>query len=256
MVGLVRIGKGRGNAVGGSQMNVLKMISFLVVLTFAAGCGKKEAVESEKQPEEKPGQERTDTVHLSDESLKLVTIDTITVAQGALNLSLRAPGRISFNLNHTAKVSSTFEGRIVKMNYDVGAEVHEGDTMALIDSPDFLNQALELKAPLSGEVVERQGTPGELVDKGKELYTVSDLAKVWVVANVNADDIAAVHVGQPATLQTMAYPDETFTGKVALVSPEVQEKSRSVEIRIEADNQDAKLKPGLFANVEIATSTL
>ena len=85
------------------------------------------------------------------------------------------PGRVSFDLNHTAKVTSTLEGRIVKMNYDVGAPVQQGDVMALVDSPELL-KPLELKAPSAGTVIERHGTVGEMVDRTKELYTISDLA--------------------------------------------------------------------------------
>jgi multidrug efflux pump subunit AcrA (membrane-fusion protein) len=228
-----------------------------VVIACAAlltGCGQKDSDEAAKNPVPQPAPEQKDTVQLSDESLKLVTINTITVGHGKLSLTLRAPGHVSFNLNHTAKLTSTFEGRIAKMNYDVGAAVQEGDVMALIDSPEFLNKSLELKAPIAGHVIERHGTVGEIVDKGKELYTISDPTNVWVIADVNANDIAAVLIGQEATVHTTAYSDEAFAGKVVLVNPEVEEKSRTVQVRIETDNQNARLKPGMFADVEVVTS--
>jgi len=141
------------------------------------------------------------------------------------------------------------------MNYDVGAAVHQGDVMALVDSPELL-KLLELKAPISGLVVERLGTVGETVDKTRDLYTISDPTNVWVIADVNVSDIAAVRVGQEATVHTTAYPDESFTGKVVLIDPEVEEKSRTVPVRIETDNQTARLKPGMFADVDIVTSTV
>ena len=141
------------------------------------------------------------------------------------------------------------------MNYDVGAPVQQGDVMALVDSPELF-KPLELKAPIGGQVIERIGTVGEMVDKTKELYTISDPTNVWVIADVNANDIAAVHVGQQAAIHTMAYPDEAFAGAVVLISPEVGEKTHTVDVRIEVDNQSVKLKPGMFTDTEIVTSTL
>ena len=240
-------------------MKRARFISFIAVAASVAllmGCGKQESAEPEKQSAETPARAPKDTVQLGDESLKLVTINLITIGHGKLDLTLRVPGRVSFNLNHTAKVTPTFEGRIAKMNYDVGAAVHDGDVMALIDSPELLNKSLELKAPICGEVVERLGTVGEMVDKTKELYTISDPTDVWIIVDVNANDIGAVHVGQPVAIHTMAYPDEAFAGTVVLISPEVGEKSRTVDVRVAVGNPSAKLKPGMFADADIVTTSL
>jgi multidrug efflux pump subunit AcrA (membrane-fusion protein) len=222
---------------------------WFIILTIAllTGCSEKD------KPEEKPSAVPKDAVQLSDESLKLITLEIVPVAPGKLELTLPAPGRVSFNLNRTAKVTATFEGRIAKMNVDVGAPVHEGDVMALIDSPEFLNKPLELKAPITGQVIERRGAVGEIIDRGTDVYTISDPSHVWVIASVSAADVAAVRVDQPATIRTAAYPDETFAGRIVLVSPEVDEKTRTVEVRIETESP--KLKPGMFADVEIVTGT-
>jgi cobalt-zinc-cadmium efflux system membrane fusion protein len=234
---------------------LIQLAFLMACVAVLTGCGKKDADETGKKFEATPKQEQKDVIQLSEESLKLVTIDVITVGHGTLALTLRAPGRISFNPNHTARVTSTFQGRIVKMNHDVGAPVQEGDVMALIDSPELLSKSLELKAPISGQVIERHGTLGEIVDQTKELYIISDPTNVWVLAAVNANDIAAVRVGQQAVTYTMAYPDEAFAGQVVLIGPGVDEKSQAVEVRIGVDNQGAKLKPGMFADVDIVTST-
>ena len=169
---------------------------------------------------------------------------------------IRTAGRISFNLNQTAKVTSTFAGRISKMNVDIGALVQKQDIMALVDSPELLNKPLALKAPIDGQVIERHGTVGEAVDETKELYTISDLRSVWGIAEIKEKDIASVRVGQQAILRVLAYPKEAFTGKVVLIGHEVEEKTRTLEARIEVDNASGKLKPGMFADVELMTSVL
>jgi cobalt-zinc-cadmium efflux system membrane fusion protein len=171
-------------------------------------------------------------------------------------MTLRSPGRISVNVNRTAKVTSSLEGRILTMNYDIGAEVRAGDAMALIDSPELLNKPLALKAPLSGRVIERHGTVGEVVDRAKELYTISDLANLWGIAEIKEKDIAMVHVGQEATLRVLAFPEEAFTGTVVLLGHEIETKTRTLEVRILMENTSGKLKPGMFADVEIVTHVL
>src|SRR6266446_2782283 len=115
----------------------------VICLALLVGCTEKD------KPEEKPSAAPKDAVQLSDESLKLITLEFVTVTAGKLEVTLPAPGRVSFNLNHTAKVTATFEGRIAKMNFDVGLPVHEGDVMALLDSPELLNKPLELKTPIT-----------------------------------------------------------------------------------------------------------
>lgn len=234
----------------------IQLCAFGALIVFAAGCGKKGDPEAGKKGEEHHEKEHSDTVKLSAESLKLVTIESIPVTRGNLNMTLRSPGRVSVNQTKTAKVTSTFEGRIRQMNCDVGAVVEQGNVMALVDSPELLNKPLELKAPIGGQVIERHGTVGEAVDKAKELYTITDLKNVWVIAEIKEKDIAAVRVGQQATIHVMAYPQETFTGKVVLIGHEVEKKTRTVDARIEVDNSSGKLKPEMFADIEIVMSVL
>ena len=226
------------------------------LLVLVAGCGRKGDADAEKKPEPEATEAPSDTVRLSEKSLSQVEIEVVPVTRGSLNMTLRTPGRIAFNLNLTAKVTSTFEGRIRQMNYDVGATVRPGAVMALVDSPELINRPLELKAPVGGEVIERHGTVGEAVDRARELYTISDLKQVWAIAEIKEKDIAAVRVGDSATIRVTAYPREVFEGKILLIGNEVEEKTRTVEARIGVDNRGGKLKPGMFADVEIVMRVL
>src|SRR3990172_1181646 len=226
------------------------------ILLLATGCQQQAETQDEPVAGQAPGDNQHDIVRLSQESLNLVNIEMTTIKRGNLPMIIRTAGRISFNLNQTAKVTSTFAGRISKMNVDIGALVQKQDIMALVDSPELLNKPLALKAPIDGQVIERHGTVGEAVDETKELYTISDLRSVWGIAEIKEKDIASVRVGQQAILRVLAYPKEAFTGKVVLIGHEVEEKTRTLEARIEVDNASGKLKPGMFADVELMTSVL
>jgi cobalt-zinc-cadmium efflux system membrane fusion protein len=165
-------------------------------------------------------------------------------------------GRLGENLNKTAKVTSTFEGRLIKLNVDLNERVKAGDVMGLVQAPELLGKALELKAPIDGVVIERKSTAGELIGKDTEIYTISDPTDLWLLAEIKERDIGAIKVGQEATFTVLAYPEESFRGKIVLVGNRVETDSRTLEIRIAVANTDGRLKPGMFADVEIATTAL
>ena len=169
-------------------------------------------------------------------------------------MTLRSPGRISVNVNRTAKVTSTLEGRIRDELRHRGRGPSRRRHGA-VDSPELLNKPLELKAPVGGRVIERHGTVGEAVDRTKELYAISDLSNLWAIAEIKEKDVALVHVGQEATLRVLAYPARGVHGQGRrCVGHEIEEKTRTLEVRLQVDNAGGKLKPGMFADVEIVTT--
>jgi RND family efflux transporter MFP subunit len=169
-------------------------------------------------------------------------------------LTLKAAGRVSDNLNKTAKVASTLEGRLIKLNFDLNDRIKIGDVLGLVQTPELLGKPLELKAPIDGVITERKSTVGELVGKETEIYTISDPADLWVIAEIKERDIGAVKVGQDASFTVLAYPDEEFHGKVVRIGNRVEAESRTMEVRIEVTNTNGRLKPGMFADVEIVTT--
>ena len=229
-------------------------ITLTLLAALATGCEKKEsAAESETATQNQPAD---NVVTLTKENLQHVTIKTEPAQLGNLGMTLKAVGHISVNLNQTARITSTLEGRIAKLNFDFSDRVKAGDVMVLVESPELLGKPLELKSPMDGVVIERNATAGELLEKSKAVYTVSDPTQLWAIAEVKERDIAAVKAGQDASFTTFAYPEEKFHGKVTLISNEVEPGSRTIEVRITVDNADGRLKPGMFADVEITTTIL
>lgn len=231
-------------------MKYLFLVPLLAVVL--AGCGKKEAA-AETKPEAPHEQ---NIVTLTKENLEHMTLSTETVAPGSLGMTLKAAGRVSVNLNKTAKITPTLEGHLAKLNVDLNDRVKAGDVLASIESPELLGKQLELKAPIDGVIIERSATVGELLDKGKEVCTISDPAQLWVIAEIKERDIAAVKIGQDATFTVLSYPQEKFQGKVILLGNQVEAATRTLEVRIGVDNTDGRLKPGMFADVEITTTML
>jgi Cu(I)/Ag(I) efflux system membrane fusion protein len=88
-----------------------------------------------------------------------------------------------------------------------------------------------------------------------ELYTLADLSRVWVVADVNEADAAQVRLGSHARIEPSYTPGRRFSGKVSYILPQVDAQTRTLKARIEADNPGLVLKPDQFVNVEFGVAT-
>lgn len=117
-------------------------------------------------------------------------------------------------------------------------------------------QNLRLRSPVSGVVIEKLARVGQRFMPGEVLYQVASLERVWVVANVFEQDVAALATGSRARATFEAYPGRIFDGRVALVYPALETDTRTLAVRIELANPDGALKPGLYGSVEISGPTM
>lgn len=112
--------------------------------------------------------------------------------------------------------------------------------------------AMTLTSPIDGVVIKREGTQGMRVTPDRTLYEIADLSTVWILADVYESDLSAIKKGADAKVTLAAYPGETFRGKVAFVDSFLNPQTRTVQIRIELANPERKLKPQMFADVELS----
>lgn len=108
-----------------------------------------------------------------------------------------------------------------------------------------------LRSPIAGIVVERNVSVGSEVntDQAQPCVTVADLSTVWVNADVYEQDLAHVHVGDEATVQVLAFPGRDFPGRITYIGNTIDAQTRVARARIELQNPDLLLRPGMFANV-------
>lgn len=108
-------------------------------------------------------------------------------------------------------------------------------------------RALTLRSPVSGIVIEKKALQGMRFSPGDTLYQIADLSSVWVIADLNEQDIARIQTGQKARIMVNAYPGKEFIGRVSFISPTLNPETRTVPVRVELANPGGRLKPGLFA---------
>lgn len=115
-------------------------------------------------------------------------------------------------------------------------------------------RALTFRAPASGHVIERKATQGMRFMPGEVLYQLADLSTVWVIAEVAEQDIGRVSTGLTARARLDAYPGQVFEGRVTYIYPTLKADTRTAQLRVELPNPQGRLKPAMYAQVEIAAA--
>lgn len=110
---------------------------------------------------------------------------------------------------------------------------------------------LTITAPFAGTLIARRVAVGDQVTESSPLFRLANLEAVWVIASVFEKDMGHVTVGQAARVTLAAYPGRRFDGKVTWISDVLDEKTRTLKIRVEIDNTERQLKPGSFARVAV-----
>jgi Cu(I)/Ag(I) efflux system membrane fusion protein len=239
------------------ETRVIRYALMALTMMMASACQPKgESAKPEEGKAEEAGEAQGDIVTLSEASLKNMELKTVTAEVGTLGMKLSVPGRLSPDANRTAKVAPQLEGRVTRLNQDVGDRVAQGAVMGTLETPELLDKPLVLHAPVAGVVTEKAAAVGELVEKGRAIYEISDPSRLWLIGEVKEKDVALVHAGQKVEYTVPAYPGKVFGGKVARVGTAVEAESRTFEIRVEVDNRDGRLKPGMFADIGIVTQVV
>ncbi|MCU0601479.1 MAG: efflux RND transporter periplasmic adaptor subunit [Desulfobacterales bacterium] len=129
-------------------------------------------------------------------------------------------------------------------------DISDAQIQALEESREP-KKTLTLYSPFTGHVLEKMVNKGQFVDAGMALFKIADLSVVWLIADIYESELSAIRVGQPAAIQMPYYPGETFTGKAIYIYPYMDAQTRTAKVRYEFANPHGKLKPEMFADVEI-----
>lgn len=106
-------------------------------------------------------------------------------------------------------------------------------------------------SPASGIVIEKLKEVGDYVNTGERIYSIADLNQVWVQLDAYESDLPWVRYGQDVVITTESYPGDEFHGRIALIQPVLNDKTRTVKVRVNAPNPEGKLKPEMFVHAVV-----
>jgi RND family efflux transporter MFP subunit len=107
-----------------------------------------------------------------------------------------------------------------------------------------------LYSPIAGYVTERKAFPQLKVMPETDLYTIVDLTRVWIMADVFEYEAPNIHVGETARVSLQAAPGQTFNARINYIQPQVDPMTRTLKVRLDMDNPALLLKPDMYATVE------
>jgi RND family efflux transporter MFP subunit len=125
----------------------------------------------------------------------------------------------------------------------------------LIEKSGRVKKTLRVRSPFSGFVIQRKAEEGGYVKVGTMLFRIADLSRIWVEAHIYEYEFSWVAEGQEAEMTLPYQPGKVFSGRVAYVYPYLQPKTRDVVIRLEFENPDLALKPDMYVDVRIKSSS-
>jgi cobalt-zinc-cadmium efflux system membrane fusion protein len=129
------------------------------------------------------------------------------------------------------------------------------EEVAALKDKGVVRRATPIPSPIDGTVIARKVGPGQYVrnDTGEALYTVADLATMWLKAQVPENDIPFIRLGQDVEIKVSALPDRIFKARVTAISAATEATTRRIVVRSEIPNPDGALKSEMFASFRIAT---
>ncbi|MBV9875499.1 MAG: efflux RND transporter periplasmic adaptor subunit [Verrucomicrobia bacterium] len=135
---------------------------------------------------------------------------------------------------------------------------NDADIAAIENAPDALNLSPEATvfAPIGGVVTQRQVGLGQYINSAANggsspIFSIGDMMKVWLLANVHEDNAPSMRVGDPVEVHVLAFPSRRFSAKLTYVAVSIDPNTHRLPVRAEVENPDGALKPEMFANFSI-----
>ena len=122
-----------------------------------------------------------------------------------------------------------------------------------MEKSDGLMERLTIYSPQKGIVIKQNVQEGQYLKTGDRIYRVASMDRLWVELEAYETQLPWLRYGQPVSFRTDARPGETFSGKISFISPTVNPNTRTVPVRVNIDNSNGSLKPGLFVRATVTS---
>jgi cobalt-zinc-cadmium efflux system membrane fusion protein len=192
------------------------------------------------------------------------TLATYLKARDAYQLAQKNYLRSKDLYDHHAIAQSDLEGAEsaqTQAEADLGAAEQSLRVLGISNPEAYVGKPagseIPVRAPISGEVVERLVAPGQVLQAGStQAFTISNMSSVWVLANVYQNQLPYVRLGEPVTITTDAYPDAEFRGNISYIAAAVDSTTRTLQARIDVKNPQEKLKKDMYVTATVRAGTI
>ena len=194
-------------------------------------------------------EEGAKAVSLSDAKVQAADIELVTAGPGTLRDTLLLNGIAQPNQEALAQVTPRFSGVVREIRKRIGDRVEKGELLARIESNQSLT-VYEMRAPIAGTVIDRQSSLGEFASEQKPIFTIADLATVWVDVSVYRRDLHRVRLND-ALMIDVEDGSPPIAAKISYISPVGSSDTQSALARATVSNADMRLRPGLFVTARL-----
>jgi membrane fusion protein, heavy metal efflux system len=187
-------------------------------------------------------------IELSEMQAKNAKLDVEVAGPAKIGVTLQLSGKIAFDEDAVANMSARYPGVVKAVYKSLGDRVQKGEALALIESSDSLRD-YQVNSEISGTIVKKEVTIGELARDDKPIFMVADLSTVWVDFSVFPQDFRRLKPGQVVRIN---YADNLSTrSEISYIAPFGSENTQSMLARAVVQNRDGLLRPGLFVTGEL-----
>jgi membrane fusion protein, heavy metal efflux system len=209
--------------------------------------------------------EKGQTLFTIDSPDLLAADSTLIAAAGVLDLTSRNLVRLKTLYETHAVSQRDLEQAISDQQTAEGALRAARDAVRIFGKTDaevstivderMADPTLVVRSPISGRVTARNAAPGLFVQPGNTPapYSIADISKMWLLANVAESDVSAYHLGQEVRISVPAYPEKAFEGRILTIGSTIDPNTRRMLVRSEIDDPDHELRSGMFATFVIRT---
>lgn len=189
----------------------------------------------------------------------MAVLQSMEVATSSNDLAL-AEANVTITKKNMESTKDLYDGNLATERDYLSAKVEYNKALSELNKAKQVlaitggkNAVYELKAPLTGYVIERNITANSEVrqDNNNPLFTVADLSNVWVIANVYESDINRIHTGDQVTVTTLANPNAPYTGTIDKIYNVLDPATRTMKVRISMPNPNNELMPEMFVTVKV-----
>ncbi|QUS40887.1 HlyD family efflux transporter periplasmic adaptor subunit [Tardiphaga alba] len=207
---------------------------------------------SDKDGEKGHAHAEEGVVQMSDAKLAAAGIEILTATAGTLHNSIILNGILQPNQEALVQVTPRFPGVVREIKKRIGDTVEKGELLAKIESNQSLT-TYEMRAPISGTVIDRQISLGEYASEQKPAFIVADISTVWVDLSVYRRDLARVRIGDTVQID-VGDGGTPIEAQLSYVSPVGSSDTQSALVRAVVANEGMRLRTGLFVSARLILS--